>query len=92
MFGLTYVFSRKNILQFQFQFFFQFLINFQKVTVTVSKTVTMSFEVNQSSGGLSTYMENTKKKLERKSQCQIIHGGPVILCHVKSGILQKCQK
>ena len=32
------------------------------VTVTVSVTVMMSFEVNQSSGGLSTYMGNTKTK------------------------------
>ena len=36
------------------------------VTVTVSVTVAMIFEVHQSSGGLSTYIGNTKKKLERK--------------------------
>ena len=36
------------------------------VTVTVSVTVMMSFEVHQSSGGLSTYMGNTKRILSKK--------------------------
>ena len=37
------------------------------VTVTVSVTVAMIFEVHQSSGGLSTYIRNTKKNWSEKS-------------------------
>ena len=72
MFCLTYVFSRNIFFNFNLKKI-RTLINFQKVsgipvtvTVTGSVTVTMSFEVRHSSGGLSTYIGNTKKNLERK--------------------------
>ena len=67
MFGMTYVFSRFDFLQFQFKKdIFWILIKFWNVrgtpvTVTVIVTVTVSFEVPQWNVGFSTYMETPKK-------------------------------
>ena len=69
MFGLTYVFSRINFLQFQFKkIIFRNLVKIWNVrgtpvtvTVTVIVTVTVSFEVPRWNVGPSIYIGTPKK-------------------------------